>query len=377
MIGRARIAETFHALTSEALVALDTDTRVVGWNRGASLVFGYTEEDVLGRELGAVILPGGSDQGVRTLVEEAGATGSAAFEGVARTKSCDEIHVEVVVRLVDATPEAPAWVALLVRDTTEKTLLVREMFDQNLRLERTLAGLRAAEQSLMRFERSALAGQLAASVCHNLRNPLGAIKNGLYYVRKRVDPTADERLADQLAIMEKEIATSAKLIADLLDRVREPALERAPTPIRALVDGATSRVIARDWVAIVNDVPEDLPPALVDAVLLERCVTNIVQNGVEAFDASAAAGRGGTVTVAALRDGRRLRLTVTDDGCGIAAEHLPRVTAPLFTTKADRAGAGLSISENIVGRHGGELVVEPRDGGGTRVTIGVPEAFDA
>lgn len=376
MTDRARFAETFHALTSEALVAIDPETRVRGWNRGASLMFGHDEEDVLGRELGALVLPTGSETDVRALVEEAGATGSATSEWRARTKSGDEIHVEVVVRLVDATADAPAWVALIARDTTEKTLLVREVFDQNLRLERTLAGLRAAEQSLTRLERSALAGQLAASVCHNLRNPLGAIKNGLYYVRRRLDPSTDERLSDQLDIMEKEIATSAKLVADLLDRVREPALDRSPTSLRALVDGAVSRVVARDWVAILSDVPDDLPPATVDAALLERCLTNVLQNGVEAFDATAAAGRGGAVRVSARREGRRLVLTVTDDGCGIAPEHLSRVTAPLFTTKPDRAGAGLSISENIVGRHGGELRVESWLGEGTRVTVGVPEAFD-
>jgi len=372
----SRYAEALVGLTSEALVALDAESRILSWNRGAALVFGWSQEEALGREAGSLIAPPGREGAVRELIAEASATGSASYEGVARTKAGAEIHVEAVVRIVPARGDAPGWIALTARDSTERTLLLREMFDQNLRLEKTLDGLRAAEQSLTRAERFALAGQLAASVCHNLRNPLGAIRNGLYYVRKRVDPTADERLTSQLSIMEKEIATSAKLIADLLDRVREPTLERAPTAIRALVDEATSRVVGLDWVAIHNEVPGDLELASVDAQLLGRCVTNLVQNGVEAFSEANPTGRGGAVTISAARVGGRLELRVDDDGCGIPTDVLPRVTSPLFTTKLNRPGAGLSIAENIVGRHGGELAVRVRDGGGTTVALSIPEAFD-
>lgn len=372
----SRFAEALVGLTSEALVALDAEARILSWNHGATLVFGWSTEEARGREAGGLIAPEGREAMVRELITEASATGSACYEGVARTKSGDEIHVEAVVRVVPASGGIPGWIALTARDTTERTLLLREVFEQNLRLETTLDGLRAAEQSLTRAERFALAGQLAASVCHSLRNPLGAIRNGLYYVRKRVDPTADERLAAQLGIMEREIATGAKLIGDLLERVREPSIERAPTAVHTIVDDALGRVSGLDWVTLHNEVPGDLGLASVDAQLLARCVTNLVQNGVEAFADAAPTGRGGSVTITAARAGGRLELRVDDDGCGIPADILPRVTAPLFTTKADRPGAGLSIAENIVGRHGGELTVRARDGGGTTVAISIPEAFD-
>lgn len=372
----SRFAEALVGLTSEALIAMDDGARILSWNPGATLVFGWTRAEAIGREA-SEFAPEGKEGLILDLIAEASATGSACYEGVARTKSGAEIHVECVVRVVPASDDKPAWIALTARDTTERTLLMREVFEQNLRLETTLDGLRAAEQSLTRAERFALAGQLAASVCHNLRSPLGAIKNGLYYVRKRVDATADERLAAQLAIMEREIATSARLIGDLLERVREPSIERAPSSVRALVDDALTRVSGLDWVTLQNEVPEDLELASVDAALLSRCVTNLAQNGVEAFADAAPTGRGGSVTITAARAGGRLELRVDDDGCGIPAGILPRVTAPLFTTKADRPGAGLSIAENIVGRHGGELTVRAREGGGTSVALSIPEAYDA
>ncbi|MFO0618254.1 MAG: ATP-binding protein [Polyangiaceae bacterium] len=368
-------ADALVALTSEALVALDRDTRVLSWNRGATLVFGWDEGEVLGKEAGELVFAPGREGALRDLVAEASATGSAAFEGVARTKSGDEIHMEAVVRLVPPSADGPAWVALTARDTTERTLLLREVFDQNLKLERTLAGLRSAEQSLTRAERFALAGQLAASVCHNLRNPLGAIKNGLYYVRRRLEASSDERLAEQLALMDGEIAASARLVADLLERVHEPPLEIAPASVRDLVDAALARVIGFDWVVVTNEVSESTPPANVDAALLGQCVTNVVQNAVESFGAFEPGGRACSVAVSTECAGERLDLRVTDDGAGIDPALLPRVTAPLFTTKAGRPGAGLAIVEHIVGRHGGKLSIRPRDGGGTIVTISIPEAF--
>ncbi|KYF65161.1 sensor histidine kinase [Sorangium cellulosum] len=234
-------------------------------------------------------------------------------------------------------------------------------------------GLREAQESRLRVERLAAIGQLAASVGHELRNPLGAVRNAAYYLGKRLAGTelgAEPRVAQFLALLEKELLACTRIINDLLDFARERRLCRSACPLGPLVDDAISVVQAPAHVRLQNEVPPGLPVPSLDKDQFRQVLVNLIQNAAEAIPA----GREGRVGVAArARDGEVV-LSVTDNGAGIDREHLAKIFEPLFSTKLKGTGLGLAITAGIVRLHGGTIAVESEPGAGTTFTIRLPRA---
>jgi signal transduction histidine kinase len=229
----------------------------------------------------------------------------------------------------------------------------------------------------LRMEKLVAVGRLSASIGHELRNPLGAIRNAHHYLTKRVQGSElgeDARVAQFLGVMDKEIAVCSRIISDLLDFARERAISRSVCPLRPLVDDAISLVQAARPIRIDNEVSDDLPVPSLDQDQFRQVLVNLIQNAAEAIPAD----REGRVRVAAGAAGGKIRLRVIDNGAGIAEENLRVILEPLFTTKSKGTGLGLSIVDGIVKRHGGKLHVESELGAGTTFTIELPidEAHD-
>ncbi|WP_437589643.1 sensor histidine kinase [Sorangium sp. So ce1000] len=233
--------------------------------------------------------------------------------------------------------------------------------------------LREAQSSRLRVERLAAIGQLAASVGHELRNPLGAIRNAAYYLKKRVAGTevgADPRVAQFLALMEKELLSCNRIIGDLLDFARERRIRRTACPLAPLVDDAMSVVEPPAHVRLENRVPAALPVPSLDKDQFRQVLVNLIQNAAEAIPAE----REGWVRVVGRACDEALILEVADNGEGIEEEHLARIFEPLFSTKLKGTGLGLAITAGIVRLHGGALEVESAPGAGTTFTIRLPRA---
>ncbi|WP_437733910.1 sensor histidine kinase [Sorangium sp. So ce1335] len=233
--------------------------------------------------------------------------------------------------------------------------------------------LREAQESRLRVERLAAIGQLAASVGHELRNPLGAVRNAAYYLKKRLAGTelgAEPRVAQFLALMEKELLSCAGIIDDLLDFARERRLCRSACPLGPLVDDAISVVQAPAHVRLANEVPPGLPVPSLDKDQFRQVLVNLIQNAAEAIPA----GREGRVSVTARACDGEVVLSVADNGAGIDSEHLAKIFEPLFSTKLKGTGLGLAITAGIVRLHGGTIAVESEPGAGTTFTVRLPRA---
>ncbi len=233
--------------------------------------------------------------------------------------------------------------------------------------------LREAQESRLRVERLAAIGQLAASVGHELRNPLGAVRNAAYYLTKRLAGTelgADPRVAQFLGLMEKELLACTRIIGDLLDFARERRLCRSACPLAPLVDDAISVVLAPAHVRLVNQVPAALPVPSLDKDQFRQVLVNLIQNAAEAIPA----GREGRVLVSVTVCDDALNLSVADNGAGIEKAHLAKIFEPLFSTKLKGTGLGLAITAGIVRMHGGTIAVESELGAGTTFTLRLPRA---
>lgn len=292
-------------------------------------------------------------------------------------------------RLVEHT----VWLAfldlVLLRSSCEAVHEMREMAErravaelasereqQKTRdLDRALTELQGAQEHLIRVEKLAAVGQLAAGVGHELRNPLAAVRNAHAYLSKRLSRPEglanDARVPQFLALMDRELNSCARIISDLLDFARESPVSLQPCPLRPLVEEAVGVVPSREAVRVLNHVPEELPVPLLDRDQFRQVLINLVQNAVEAIPA----GRPGEVVVRAEGGGTEpLRVRVVDDGGGIPADVLPRIFEPLFTTKKEGTGLGLAIVATRVQRHGGTLQVSSEPGRGSEFVIQLPPA---
>jgi two-component system, NtrC family, sensor histidine kinase HydH len=247
--------------------------------------------------------------------------------------------------------------------------------EKSLALDRALQELRAAQEQAVRVGKLAAVGQLAASVGHELRNPLAAVRNAHSYLVKRVakpeQMATDARVPQLLGLMDRELGNCARIISDLLDFARERPLSLQPCPLRPLVEEAVGVVPPRESVRVLNQVPEHLPVPFLDREQFRQVLINLVQNAVEAIPAD----RPGQVEVRAEGgEGGTLFVRVVDNGEGIPDHVLPHIFEPLFTTKAKGTGLGLAIVASRVERHGGRLHVASARGQGSEFTIQLPVA---
>jgi signal transduction histidine kinase len=241
-------------------------------------------------------------------------------------------------------------------------------------LDAVLSELRDSQEARLRTEKLAAIGQLAASVGHELRNPLAAVRSALTYIGRRVqdkaDAIGDPKVAQFAALADRELGASFKIISDLLDFARERPPALAPCPLRPLVDEVLA-LIPGGSARVLNEVPADLPVPTLDKDQFRQLLANLAQNAVEAMPA----GTTGEVVIRA--EGgvdRPLRVTVRDNGPGIDKAVLERIFEPLFTTKTKGTGLGLAIVVSVVRRHGGRIQVDSEPGRGTTFIIELPQA---
>ena len=242
---------------------------------------------------------------------------------------------------------------------------------------RTLAGLRALEaktaelerahEALARTERLAVLGQIAGGVAHELRNPLGVIRNSVYYLRMVV-PSDDDRVRKHLAMVDREVTAANRIVSDLLDFARVRSPEVTPTDLAAVAREVLERTPPPAGVEVVVREAPDAPCAAVDPAQIHQVLGNLVTNAVQAMP------DGGTLTIAVARDGGRAAISVTDTGAGVAPEHLPRLFQPLFTTNPRGIGLGLAVARRLAEANGGTIEVWSEPGRGSRFSVRLPAA---
>lgn len=235
-----------------------------------------------------------------------------------------------------------------------------------------LTDLRHMELQVQRGQRLAVIGQLAASVAHELRNPLAAISGSIELLR--TGPSADPEGRALMDIVLREVERLNGMVTDLLEYSRPRERVPAALDLAALVRD-TVRVFENDrthaGVTVTASLPDDECPVLADADQLRQVVWNLLRNAAQAMP------EGGKiqVRVGRARDeagGDLVELAVADDGVGIPAADLERIFDPFYTTKARGTGLGLAILHRVVTEHGGTIAVHSSPGQGTTMTIRLP-----
>ncbi len=238
--------------------------------------------------------------------------------------------------------------------------------------QRHLEEVTALGTEVERRERLSALGNLAATVAHEIRNPLNAISMGLQRVRAEFVPAGGEaeyrRVVD---VVQGEVRRLNGIVESFLSLARPLALRPAVVPVapllREVADFIGPEAQARG-VRLVTDLAPDLPAARLDGDHVKQVLLNLVSNALEAMP------DGGTLTLGAVSRDGALVLGVEDTGPGIPAGLLPRIFEPYVTTRARGTGLGLAIARRIVEAHGGRIEAASRTGRGSRFTVTVPLA---
>jgi signal transduction histidine kinase len=242
---------------------------------------------------------------------------------------------------------------------------LNEVLEAKVR-ERT-GQLLEAQEELVRKEKLVLLGQVADTVGHELRNPLGVINNAAYYLQT-VLAGADETTREYLDIIRDEIGEAERIVSDLLDAVRIKPPHQAVVGVADVIGQTLRKCDIPDSVSVKLDIPQTLPAVRVDPMHLHQVLWNLVTNAIEAMP------EGGTLEIRVAEAPQVLRISIRDSGSGIAPEQMDKLFQPLFTTKARRVGLGLVVVKNLTQANGGSVEVESTPGKGSVFTVTLPSS---
>jgi signal transduction histidine kinase len=216
-------------------------------------------------------------------------------------------------------------------------------------------------------------GQVAATVSHELRNPLGAISNSMAFLRQM---TANRQLGIEKALdrVDRNIERCNTIISDLLEYTSQKELSRTPTTLSVWLTEVLDGHDVPANVMLDLDLKAD-GEVVIDREKFGQVVVNLVENAAQALNDpawNAPADQVRRITVRTESAGPHVRLAVIDTGPGIPEHVLPRIFEPLFTTKSFGVGLGLPTVRQIVEQHGGTLHVESAADAGTTFTVFLP-----
>jgi PAS domain S-box-containing protein len=363
----------------DAFIAVAPDGRITDWNLRACQLFGWREEEAVGRNVLDLLLPAPQRAEWRDCLGHFARDGNCPrltgpTEAAALTRDGHEIPVEIAITPL-ATKQGYG-VTAFVRDIRPRKEAADREHQRQLRLEE-------ARAALLRSQKLEAVGKLTGGVAHDFNNILHIISANVQLML-RTEDNGRKRLLNILDAVER----GKKLAAQLLAFARRQPLHPNVVNLAQLIERMDTLLhrAAGDGVAIRMVIPPDLWNVLVDPNQLENVLLNLVINARDAMEG------GGGVTIAlanvtiapadqlaypGIRPGEFVTIAVSDTGTGMPPDVMERAFEPFFTTKPEGKGTGLGLSmaHGFVKQSGGHIRLASRPGEGTTVTIYLPRAL--
>jgi signal transduction histidine kinase len=259
----------------------------------------------------------------------------------------------------------------IVRDITERKRMENELrhYSEHLEelVEERTEALKESQQRLVKAERLAAIGQAATLVGHDLRNPLQAIENGIYYINTELSNLSiSQNIIETLQAVHDSVGYADNIVKDLqsLASKREPLFREID--INTLVKETFSHVKKPENVETVIELGE-LSKIEADKDMIKEIFVNLAVNGIQAMEE-----KRGILKVSTKETNGFIEVKFQDTGIGIKKEDIPKIFNPFFTTKAQGMGVGLPICKRFVEIHDGSINVESEEGEGSIFTVKLP-----
>src|SRR6516162_8379421 len=262
--------------------------------------------------------------------------------------------MDVAVSFADRNDE----IGDLGRDFNDMVVQLKSSREEITRLHQT---------QMSRAEHFATLGELAAGLAHEIRNPLAGIAGVLDIVSRDLPKTSAAR--EVIADAKQEAVQINRILTELLDTARPKPPQFRVTDITGTAEHAV--LFARQQavtkrIHIEFEVKDTLPPVEHDPNQINQVLLNLLLNAIQSMD------KPGTIRVTLQPEDDAVLVIVSDEGKGIAPEHLPNIFRPFFTTKGQGTGLGLSLARRMVESHGGTINATSVLGEGTQVTVQLP-----
>ena len=233
--------------------------------------------------------------------------------------------------------------------------------------------LKAAQDELIKKERLAAIGQMAAVVGHEIRNPLAVINNSIYFIKTKLSTgqEPDPKIAKHIKIIESEIQQANGIINEILTYSRQRELQPERVQVNHWLEELLSVYPFPPHVELVKTFDPADPALEIDKTEMQQTIRNLIGNGIEVMPPP----KGGKITIRTrISEPGWCEITIGDSGAGIPPDVLDKIFAPFFTTKARGTGLGLAVVRKVVDRHKGRIDVESQVGVGTTFKLYLPIA---
>jgi len=342
--------------SGDAMVFFDAGRIVRSWNRGASLIFGYRPEEIVGRPMDVLVPEELIRAGeIQHLTSTLAATGTARLAETQRlARGGRRVWVDASYTTVRDPDGRPQGTWAIMRDLTER---------------------RRAQETQLQAERLALIGTMSAKLAHEIRNPLGSVGLNLDLLRDELEDMKSGRQKNSqeslglLHSIEGELARVQRVIEDYLRFARLPSVKLRQLALNQLLEEHIPFLMPafeQQGIRLQFDLAKDLPEIRADADQLWQALLNLIRNAIEAMP------EGGTLTVATRPQHGTVVCRVRDTGHGMLAEQVEQIWKPFWSTKRGGTGLGMPLAQQIVAEHGGTLECESQQGTGTVFTMSLP-----
>jgi len=353
----------------DAIIVIDHRGRIETFNSAAEVIFGFDAQEVLGKNV-SLLMPqpykGEHDSYIRNYLD----TGDAKIIGIgreaqARRKGGPVFPIDLSVGEIP-TDGQPKFVGI-VRDATKRKRAEEEIHQ--------------TRERLAQFGRLSTLGEMAASLAHELNQPLTAIATYTQACQRLIESgqSDDDEILTALKKCNAQAQRAGEVIRRLRQFVKKKELGRREVSFDEIFRDLTvlAEVDARDnGVSLTIDVAKGLPRVLVDTVQIQQVILNLIRNGIDAMMNVNHYDDGISVTVDKSPNDQ-VRIMVTDLGTGITKEDEKKIFQPFFTTKTSGMGLGLAISRSIIESHGGVLSFTKNPSGGTTFHFTLPVISEA
>jgi PAS domain S-box-containing protein len=293
------------------------------------------------------------------------------LEYSAKNKEGHEFPAEFSASAIKDQSDNPTGFVAIMKDITERKRMENELRRYSEHLEelveeRTIA-LKQSQEQLLKAERLAAIGEAATMVGHDLRNPLQAIENGLYYINTELtDLPNSQNVIETIQAIHSSVAYADNIVKDLQSFAskREPLFREID--VNTLVKETLAQIETPENIKTALELGE-LPKIEADKDMVKRIFLNLAVNGVQAMEE-----KRGTLKVSTKKTNGFIEIKFQDTGIGIKKEIIPKIFTPFFTTKAQGMGVGLSICKRFVEIHDGSIKVESEEGEGSIFTVKLP-----
>jgi len=340
----------FKYLDSAIMVVGENEEFLV-WNKGAEKIFGFSQEEIIGRNSSA-LLPNGQKyiDELNNIIEEVKTKGFAEIiETERRTKDNRIIPVQLNVAMLPGEKNQYAGRTIIISDVSE---------------------VRKLQQQVDQSEKLAVIGQLAAGVAHEIGNPLAAISSIVQILQRK---STDQFTSDRLSNVKDNINRISKIVRELVDLSRPPSHNEAITQINEVIKTAVGIVKYDKRVKKVEFktyLEENLPMIKIVPDQLIQVFINILINSLDAIEGE------GIIKAKSFYDDKNIYIKISDNGCGMDEQTLTKIFDPFFTTKqvGKGTGLGLSVSYGIIKKFNGDIKVISSPDNGSEFLVQIPIA---